>query len=396
MNARGALLSVLVGVLLLAGVTPDTLADDEQIHITSDAGGIKADPNPWGPCEDDDLIEVFNDTDDLLWLCKKPPDDPNNPSHWDKVNPGGLPKVFEASDEHEVIYVRRTPPADGIESLTLPERWFEDFDAYANGSSMHGQGEWQGWDNDSAYTAYVTDAQSQSPPHSLDAAGDTDLVHKYSGFTSGQWIYTAWQYIPADFSNGDPVSTPPGTYFILLNKYNDGGPNNWSVQLDFDADTGMLVGDCGAEDNVSMPYVADRWVEIRVNIDLDEDWTQVHYDGVLLDDPGLPDHPELGGGYQWSTGIFGNDVDGLLNIGAVDLFANGATSVYYDDMSLDAPAPMCQGDLDGDDDTDQGDLGMLLSDWGCPRGGCIGDLDGDGDTDQGDLGILLADWGCGT
>ncbi len=27
---------------------------------------------------------------------------------------------------------------------------------------------------------------------------------------------------------------------------------------------------------------------------------------------------------------------------------------------------------------------------------CEGDLDGDGDTDQADLGILLADWGCGT
>jgi hypothetical protein len=54
----------------------------------------------------------------------------------------------------------------------------------------------------------------------------------------------------------------------------------------------------------------------------------------------------------------------------------------------------CAGDLDGDGDTDQGDLGILLADWGCSGGGCAGDLDGDGDTDQGDLGILLADWGC--
>ena len=56
----------------------------------------------------------------------------------------------------------------------------------------------------------------------------------------------------------------------------------------------------------------------------------------------------------------------------------------------------CAGDLDGDGDTDQGDLGVLLADWGCddPVNGCAGDLDGDDDTDQGDLGILLADWGC--
>ena len=55
----------------------------------------------------------------------------------------------------------------------------------------------------------------------------------------------------------------------------------------------------------------------------------------------------------------------------------------------------CVGDLDGDGDTDQADLGVLLADWGCTGGDCVGDLDGDGATGQGDLGILLADWGCG-
>ncbi|HUU97589.1 MAG TPA: FG-GAP repeat protein [Phycisphaerae bacterium] len=54
----------------------------------------------------------------------------------------------------------------------------------------------------------------------------------------------------------------------------------------------------------------------------------------------------------------------------------------------------CPGDLDGDGDTDQADLGILLSDWGCTGGNCPGDLNADGNTDQADLGILLADWGC--
>jgi hypothetical protein len=55
----------------------------------------------------------------------------------------------------------------------------------------------------------------------------------------------------------------------------------------------------------------------------------------------------------------------------------------------------CAGDLDGDGDTDQADLGILLADWGCTGGSCPGDLDGDGSTNQIDLGILLADWDCG-
>jgi hypothetical protein len=53
----------------------------------------------------------------------------------------------------------------------------------------------------------------------------------------------------------------------------------------------------------------------------------------------------------------------------------------------------CAADLDGDGDTDQADLGVLLADWGCTSG-CAGDIDGDDDTDQADLGILLSDWGC--
>ncbi len=55
----------------------------------------------------------------------------------------------------------------------------------------------------------------------------------------------------------------------------------------------------------------------------------------------------------------------------------------------DAATP---GDLDGDGDVDQADLGLLLSCYG--EGDC-GDIDGDGDTDQADLGALLANYGAG-
>jgi hypothetical protein len=58
---------------------------------------------------------------------------------------------------------------------------------------------------------------------------------------------------------------------------------------------------------------------------------------------------------------------------------------------------ICIGDLDGDGDTDLGDLGILLADFGCAAPGpCVGDLDGDGDTDLDDLAILLANFACGT
>lgn len=54
----------------------------------------------------------------------------------------------------------------------------------------------------------------------------------------------------------------------------------------------------------------------------------------------------------------------------------------------------CDGDLNLDGHVDEGDLGILLADWGCPNGTCTGDLDADGDVDETDLATLLADWGC--
>ena len=84
--------------------------------------------------------------------------------------------------------------------------WEDDFDSYADGSSMHGQGGWKGWDNTPGATAYVTTAESRSSPNSISIAGASDLVHEYSGYTSGDYIYTAYVYIPSDI--GDPPGAP--------------------------------------------------------------------------------------------------------------------------------------------------------------------------------------------
>jgi hypothetical protein len=216
-------------------------------------------------------------------------------------------------------------------------QWGDNFDAYDTDISLHGVGGWKGWDNSPAWTAYTRDEVVRSAPNAVEIEGNSDLIHEYDA-DSGDWTYTAWQYIPLDYNNGTG-SPPVGSHFILQNTYNDGGPYSWSVQLDFDGDTGLLVGDCGAENNVSMPYVRGEWVEIRVDIFLDpeDDWTQVYYNGTLLDDPALADHPVLGGGYSWSDTVFGGG-GGVREIGAVDLFANGASPVYYDDMSL-VPEP---------------------------------------------------------
>ena len=98
----------------------------------------------------------------------------------------------------------------------------------------------------------------------------------------------------------------------------------------------------------------------------------------------------------------------VLDDGAADdrfgisVAISGATAIigaYYDDDNgensgsayvFDAGGAPCPGDLDGDGDVDQNDLGILLACYNIDDGG---DLDGDGDTDQNDLGFLLAFYG---
>jgi opacity protein-like surface antigen len=206
--------------------------------------------------------------------------------------------------------------AVGLSALAQADQWFDNFDSYQKGSQMHGQGGWKGWDNDPQFGALVSDAQSRSRPHSVDIRGLSDLVHEYPDEEKGKWTFTAWQYIPS--------STTGTSYFILLNRYRDGGSQNydrWSIQLPFDMARNEVRDDF--VQGARLPIVRDQWMEIRVEIDLDTDYREVYYGGQFLSK------------HTWTRGESGS----ALNIDAVDLFANNATSVYYDDLSL-VPEPV--------------------------------------------------------
>ncbi len=79
-----------------------------------------------------------------------------------------------------------------------------------------------------------------------------------------------------------------------------------------------------------------------------------------------------------------------------------ATGTSYDENGNGVPdeCEPCVGDIDGDGDTDQSDLGILLSCYnlceGDPGYDPAADLNGDGCVNQPDLGIFLGDYGCGT
>ena len=72
-----------------------------------------------------------------------------------------------------------------------------------------------------------------------------------------------------------------------------------------------------------------------------------------------------------------------------------STTGRWEALLWQSGSPPCEGDLDGDNDVDLSDLGIVLADWNCAAGpgACAGDLDGDGDTDLSDLGVVLAAYG---
>ncbi len=96
------------------------------------------------------------------------------------------------------------------------------------------------------------------------------------------------------------------------------------------------------------------------------------WQNLPVDGPGLPDFG------TWYT---------------IDVNDNGQTRVAgYGGYIISSGGADIPGDLDGDGDVDQADLGQLLSCYGVSD---CGDIDGDGDTDQADLGALLANYGAG-
>jgi hypothetical protein len=186
----------------------------------------------------------------------------------------------------------------------------DDFESYATGKTLHGQGEWKGWDNNPGAGATVSTMFACSGVKAVEVLGSSDLVHELKQ-AGGTWSFSIRQYIP---SGGTGLSC-----FILLNRYKDGGSNgydDWSIQTSYNLATGAITclhgGIPGAAE-----IVFDQWVEIRLLINLDQNTFEEFYHGR-----------------QIAAGPWDDDAHGTFQ--ALDLFGNGAAAVYYDDVKIAA------------------------------------------------------------
>ena len=189
--------------------------------------------------------------------------------------------------------------------------WYEDFDSYQAGISLHGHGGWEGWGSNPATTAYVSDLYAHSGSNSVEVGQSTDMVHPFSGYESGNWAFSCWVFIPNEFT-GESDCILLNTYPADLSIY-----GHWSSDIVFDGTSNVVYW--LYEPSINTPLVRNQWVEIQIIIDLDQDNQRVYYNGDLLVE------------YPWVR-LNG----GSTHIEALDLYTYnyGGSPIYFDDFML--------------------------------------------------------------
>ncbi|MHC4436577.1 MAG: PA14 domain-containing protein [Planctomycetota bacterium] len=193
----------------------------------------------------------------------------------------------------------------GLCQIASASVFMEDFESYAADSALHGKGGWKGWDNIAGAGAPTSDSYAFSGSNSVEIIGAADLVHEFD-ITGGMWEFTVMQYIPS--------GTTGTSDFILLNTYNDNGDKDWSVQTEFNLDTGSITYWHGG----SAEIIYDQWIELKYVIDLDKNTVDKYYNGEFI-----------------TTDTWDDNDHGTLQ--CIDLYGNNASSIYYDDIVIAAP-----------------------------------------------------------
>jgi hypothetical protein len=190
-------------------------------------------------------------------------------------------------------------------------QWCDNFDTYPVGPLNLGG--WAGWDGNPGAVGYVVNSRFRSAPNSAEIRPTSDAVQPFTGVNSGQWVVSGWCYIPAGIAGNQ--------YLILMNTYTAGNPhanNHWSAQILLDM-TLNQVRDADNPSSPTFPIVRGQWVEVRDEIDFASDLQSVYYGNVLIWQE------------SWTAGTAPG---GALNLALIDLYSEGAPSIYWDDLCV--------------------------------------------------------------
>jgi hypothetical protein len=205
--------------------------------------------------------------------------------------------------------------ASGVASA----QWCDDLESYPLGQ-INNPGGWRAWDNAPGAVGTISNAFARSGTKSMEIGLGADAIHEFTNVNSGAWTLTQYLYIPTGF-----LGT---SYYILMNQYNDLGPYNWTLQVNWDDFSGMIqeVDTAIRPNNTPRPIVYDQWIELRCEFNLDNNTLVLFYNNQEV-----------------TNGPWLRDANSTLTLAAIDLYANLASNVYYDDFSLLHPGGSCPG-----------------------------------------------------
>ena len=205
------------------------------------------------------------------------------------------------------------------------QSYLEDFEAYPVNTNIVGQGGWREFNGAPPALSLVSNKYANSGTQSLRTATGSNTIREWTNFNSGtgQWVVTCQSYIPS--------ATTEEFWFKFMSFYRDNGPYAWVAQVGFN--TGSAgVGRCfdGSLAAVQFSVIFDRWVEIKLMIDLDADTIEVFYDGMSLVPP-----------YTYTKGHQGV-ITGPKDIAAIELhhLSSGFGQLaFWDDIQIEKNFP---------------------------------------------------------
>ena len=190
--------------------------------------------------------------------------------------------------------------------------WFEGFESYDD-SNIDPQSDWIGWDNANSGVA-VTDDFSFIGGQSILVEQDDDLVYEFSDINSGSGDLIFYMFIPSDGN--------AGAYFNILHDYN-AADSNWAFEVYFASSQSGESSYVSADSDVSFDAVYDQWIEVKNEIDIENNSISFYYNDVFIHS------------WTWSDGSAGeSNVLGALNLFGYCAGAGCVGQAWYDNIEL--------------------------------------------------------------
>ncbi len=187
----------------------------------------------------------------------------------------------------------------GLSAMSQAVVYSDNFDSYTAGDQLAAQNNvnWTTWSNapGSAEDPYISTDQSISAPNSVVIEGTNDCVLLLGDKTQGKYNLKFNMFVPTGYLG----------YFNVLHLF-AGASSEWGLQVYFDQG-GLGLVDGGGAGAGAFTFSYDQWINLKVFVDLDEDWCDFYVNNNLVI------------GYQWSLGTFGTP--GLNQLGAANFYA---------------------------------------------------------------------------